>query len=216
MSGTSGSGASGGVAAAGGIGGAGESGAKGDAGEGGSANECAEPNPAGCHDRTCPDGQTCVLTSGLCIPSSCTCVDGDWACTDDCGGGFCSDESPCDTPNPAGCTHHDECAEDERCLPPEDDACFPLGCACSGVAGTWSCLEDCGGGECRVPECVEGCEASTSPCQEDGVSWVCGIGSGTSFDQAQLLDAGCMDLGTQVPRYCCPATFKPECQALAR
>jgi hypothetical protein len=63
---------------------------------------------------------------------------------------------------------------------------------------------------CRPETCPEGCEASSEGfCNGDGVTWVCGF-SGT-FDVSDLIEAGCEDLATQIPRYCCPATFKPEC-----
>jgi hypothetical protein len=148
-------GASGTTAAGAGSGGAGTGGESGSssAGDGGAASECTEPNPEGCMEKGCPGGETCVMTSGRCIPSSCACGDGQWVCTEDCGGGVC------------------------------------------------------------VPaQCPEGCEASTETfCDEQGgVTWVCGASGG--FDPSELLDSGCTDLGTQIPRYCCPATFKPECR----
>lgn len=45
------------------------------------------PNPAGCSQTGCPDDQTCVNDTTVCAPSSCSCGDGGWICTDDCGGG---------------------------------------------------------------------------------------------------------------------------------
>jgi hypothetical protein len=60
-------------------------------------------------------------------------------------------------------------------------------------------------------DCPEGCEPNTETfCDEGGVTWACGASGG--FDASELVEAGCTDLGTQVPRYCCPATFKPECR----
>jgi hypothetical protein len=32
------------------------------------------------------------------------------------------------------------------------------------------------------------------------------------FGGNELVEAGCQDLGTQIPRFCCPAAFKPECR----
>jgi hypothetical protein len=43
----------------------------------------------------------------------------------------------------------------------------------------------------------------------EGRGWIC-YGS-EAFDHQGLLDAGCVDLLTQVPRYCCPESFFPEC-----
>lgn len=46
-----------------------------------------EPNPAGCTQTGCPDGQSCVNDSDVCAPSSCSCGEQGWVCTGDCGGG---------------------------------------------------------------------------------------------------------------------------------
>jgi hypothetical protein len=218
-SGAGGASAAGGSSAAGGTtagtGGSGaggtDAGGAGSAGEGGSIGECSEPNPAGCVYSGCPEDQACALLSGLCVHSKCECVGDGWICSEDCTGGACVDEVSCEGPNPAGCSDDEQCPDGERCLAPEDDACIPLGCACD-LTGEWSCLEDCSGGECRAPSCPEGCQPSTEGfCDEDGgVTWVCGFDG--PFDSAALEEGGCADLFTQVPRYCCPATFKPECQ----
>lgn len=48
----------------------------------------------------CPPSYRCDVTVG-CKPSRCTCVDGGWACDDDCGGGTCV---PVETsPDPPAC-----------------------------------------------------------------------------------------------------------------
>jgi hypothetical protein len=54
---------------------------------------CNAPDPTGCMLTGCPLDQICTPTSGLCVPSWCTCDQqtGTWACTDDCGGGKCAD-----------------------------------------------------------------------------------------------------------------------------
>ncbi len=46
------------------------------------------PNPAGCRQQGCPDGQICGI-GDTCIPSFCECDPdlGQWVCTEDCGGG---------------------------------------------------------------------------------------------------------------------------------
>jgi hypothetical protein len=57
--------------------------------------------------------------------------------------------------------------------------------------------------------CPTGCEAQSSGfCGSEQVTWVCT----STFVPNVFLDAGCTDPATQVPRYCCPSTFKPECQ----
>lgn len=54
---------------------------------------CSGPYPGGCEGTGCPSDQTCMETSGVCVPSSCVCdaAGGTWVCTDDCGGGVCVD-----------------------------------------------------------------------------------------------------------------------------
>lgn len=52
---------------------------------------CTTPSPAGCRTSGCPRGQRCDTMMG-CESSSCACGGGDWACTDDCGGGVCVPE----------------------------------------------------------------------------------------------------------------------------
>lgn len=49
---------------------------------------CPGPNPAGCMSTGCPDGQRCEVGNS-CNPSNCLCDNGNWLCTDDCGGGEC-------------------------------------------------------------------------------------------------------------------------------
>jgi hypothetical protein len=50
---------------------------------------CPGPNPQGCMNKGCPDGQKCVQQG--CAPSVCNCdaQTGSWFCTADCGGGVC-------------------------------------------------------------------------------------------------------------------------------
>lgn len=60
--------------------------------------------------------------------------------------------------------------------------------------------------------CPSGCSPTGSAafCQDGGVTWVCS-GPGP-IDYDALTHGGCTDLATQVPRFCCPASFRPECQ----
>lgn len=57
----------------------------------GRCSTCDQPNPAGCAQTGCGPEELCTPTSGVCVPSSCTCDSktGGWACTDDCSGGMC-------------------------------------------------------------------------------------------------------------------------------
>ena len=121
----------------------------GDGGGGGSA--CSTPNPAGCNDQGCPQGQVCVQEG--CNPSSCGCdpATDSWVCTADCGGGTCVPDgsSACAGPNPAGCKTTG-CAEGEVCA---DEGCTSSSCDCDPMTGNWLCTDDCGGGTC-VPDVV--------------------------------------------------------------
>ena len=106
---------------------------------------CDGPNPQGCtRDNQCGDGQVCG-GSDICRPSSCSCTDRGWFCTEDCGGGVC--QAACEGPNPAGCSEDEDCDDGERCDRMAD--CLPSSCGCND--GMWICTSDCGGGLC-VPE----------------------------------------------------------------
>jgi hypothetical protein len=103
---------------------------------------CDEPNPAGCEQTGCDDGEVCA-PSDDCIPSHCECNGSDWMCTRDCGGGVCITKSDtCDEPNPAGCTQ-EGCPSGETCQT-DPNECAPSQCNCSD--GQWVCTRDCGGG----------------------------------------------------------------------
>jgi hypothetical protein len=83
-----------------------------------------------------------------------------------------------------------------------------------GDAGDTSVAGSDAGGTTSLPDdlCVAGCEVAplSSACDQalpGGLSWVCFDPTPTSL--ALLRDAGCVDLFTQVPRYCCSAEFAP-------
>ena len=53
---------------------------------------CMEENPQGCFSSGCSEGFSCIDDyENSCIPSSCYCdeLNGEWFCTEDCGGGIC-------------------------------------------------------------------------------------------------------------------------------
>lgn len=79
---------------------------------------CSTPNPAGCRDRGCGEGERCVLDPGLgCTPSRCQCDEdsGEWACTRDCLGGTCVNAGDtCSSDNE--CTAGAEWCEGGRCV----------------------------------------------------------------------------------------------------
>jgi hypothetical protein len=184
----------------------------------GGAPQCEGPNPAGCslgRGVACSAGRTCVLrgdrdAGGPCFSSRCLCGEnGQWGCFQDCVEGECVDEAPCTTPNPAGCESDADCEAGMSCEPPVDAVCIPVGCACDEAVDTWSCRENCGGGEC-VPTCPVDCTPEQGGlCGDDLVTWVC---TGSEIPVDVFTRAGCDDPGTQVPRFCCHPTFKAECQ----
>ncbi|MCB9539980.1 MAG: hypothetical protein H6704_27520 [Myxococcales bacterium] len=126
---------------------------------------CEGPNPEGCRERGCPDGQQCVFED-TCAPSGCMCdaETGTWICTADCAGGECRPVGDlCDTPNPQGC-RATGCPEGQACV--VDDTCVPSNCMCDPEGG-WICTDDCGGGVCR-PE-GGACEGpNPQGCRETG------------------------------------------------
>lgn len=215
--GTGSTGGTGGTGSTGSTGGTTDSGtgggtSSGASGAAGSEGECTDPNPAGCRNQTCPNGQTCAMTSGRCIPSSCTCEGGKWVCTRDCAGGVCVDGASCTEPKPDGCFNDLECPAGESCIPSPGDVCLQGGCVCDSFNDEWVCSDECAVGTCGAAQCPTGCEPSAETfCGDDGITWVCGA-AGAQYDPNALLDGGCTDLATQIPRYCCPKTFHPECQ----
>lgn len=203
-----------GGAPTGGTAGSSTGGAAGEGGSAGEPSECEGPAPGGCQRSGCAEGQTCQLASGTCIPSVCSCSNGTWVCTGDCGGGRCVDgPGACTTPDPSGCLTNDDCASDEECKQPAITVCIPTGCACSPLGNTWQCANPCNGGVCvpKTPdECPETCEPQASGvCGSDKATWVC---TSSPIPVQDFMNGGCTDAFTQVPRYCCPPTFKPECQ----
>jgi hypothetical protein len=81
------------------------------------------------------------------------------------------------------------------------------GAGTSGNAGTAGSELGGEGGGTSV-ECPTDCEAQPSGlCGDDEITWVC-----FSAPVPDFVAAGCTDAFTQVPRFCCPSTFLPECQ----
>ena len=79
----------------------------------------------------------------------------------------------------------------------------------SGVAGSDGGAETGPALDARGDACGIGCtpRASGALCQGSAVLWECTVG----FDFQKMIDGGCTDTGTALIRYCCPATFLPEC-----
>ena len=65
---------------------------------------CDSPNPSGCFENGCGDGENCIDFGNseygeFCVPSSCSCDESYiyqsyWACTEDCNGGTCVPDDP--------------------------------------------------------------------------------------------------------------------------
>lgn len=157
--------------------------------EEGTAPVCNEPDPSEqeCDtDADCGEGEAC-LPSGddVCVPSSCTCTESGWVCTEDCGqpraclptGPECTDGGPvlCDSLPPEcpeglvvevvnGCWG--ACVDPATCEAP--DACLgepnPAAQECDDDA-------DCADGEACVDQPLDVCVPGMCWCGVDG--WGC-------------------------------------------
>jgi hypothetical protein len=108
---------------------------------------CLEPDPRGCRAEGCPSGLNCIpVDTPGCTPSECTCVDGGWACTDDCLPVHeCLDlplPQPCG-PDIRSCMQTG-CPNGEVCAPTGDLGCMASSCSCDEASGAWQCTADCG------------------------------------------------------------------------
>ena len=127
------------------------------AADSGSDQGCEGPNPAQCtSDEECPGEQLCDRSG--CRPSACSCLDGEWLCTPDCGGGICRepDQQGCEGSNPQGCAADRDCGQGFVC---DRTPCVSSRCSCSEAQ--WSCTRDCGGGRCVGGEGI--CEGVAAP-----------------------------------------------------
>lgn len=165
--------------------------------EGECPDACEGPNPQGCQPGECGAGEVCVEPPGdgtVCLPSHCFCEDGQWICTEDCGGWVCepetgTDPDTCEEPNPAGCLigSSSGCASGEVCALPEDGACISSGCVCDD--GVWTCTPDCMGGVC-VPD-----DATPSTCDQPNPAGCrdtgCDEGHVCSFETGDCTASSC-------------------------
>lgn len=110
---------------------------------------CDGPNPQGCqNDDECSGEQVCDQSA--CAASSCSCQDGQWLCTEDCGGGLCVEleNNACEGNNPVGCLDDADCGAGFVCDP---SVCAPSSCFC-GPGDVWACTRDCRGGRCTADD----------------------------------------------------------------
>lgn len=145
---------------------------------------CDGPNPAGCADDTgCAADEACLVDGEQCLSSFCECVDGNWACDDDCGGGRCVPAPECEGPNPQGCQFDFDCADVGGFC--NIEACSPSVCECTFDG--WACSDDCigtcqvAGGGCDDPN-PQGCANITD----------CGPGEDCVVDEDVCLSSGCV------------------------
>ena len=138
---------------------------------------------AGADAKTCGQNpaEACRSPQNQCIPSSCSCNNGIWACTADCvGGRDCPDAGPpkADASNagiPCGNTF---CTGSDYCCNANCGNCAPKGAACIAIAceppSTWACNSDadcqisadyCTGCDCRAL----GPGGTVSTCPSGGV-----------------------------------------------
>jgi hypothetical protein len=77
------------------------------------------------------------------------------------------------------------------------------GATSAGAAGT--------GGS--APACPTDCtRGTTTGCTSGQVLWTCG----NNHDYQELIDGGCTDQATGLPRYCCPPEFYADCGACSQ
>jgi hypothetical protein len=151
---------------------------------------CGGPSPAGCVVNGCPANDVCDTSQG-CVSSSCSCdaLTGSWACTDDCGGGICVPAAgACSGPDPSGCKSKG-CPVGQVCN--GDLGCFPSGCSCDALTGSWGCTADCGGGVCVADP--TGCtDPDPTGCVNTGCppDQVCQQASGVCISSSCTCDAG--------------------------
>ncbi|MCX4243615.1 hypothetical protein [Paraliomyxa miuraensis] len=157
-------------------------------GSGDGPTSCEGPNPSGCIETGCGEGEVCSTETEECISSACSCdeASGQWQCTPDCSGGVCVPQLECEGPNPAGCIETG-CDEGEVCST-ETEECISSSCTCDEATGQWVCTDDCGGGSCipegmgacpgvnpadECPEDPEACVPSGCVCDPVAEAWSC-------------------------------------------
>ncbi len=163
---------------------------------------CDGPDPSlSCMDTGCPSAQACEQIPDGCAPSVCSCDEGGWMCTADCGPEYaCVPEDPaCPAAPPIGetCTVEDESLScewgGENCCGDTFPSMF-----CDCFDGAWSCgatdaclIESCEGQACEDDsECNGG--GQETHCEE-GICTRPGVAAGFSTGPAIALVTDCDD-----------------------
>ncbi len=134
---------------------------------------CEGSNPAeSCMDFGCPEGQECVAVPDGCASSHCSCDEGGWICTADCGPEYaCTPiEAECPTEEPefgGACSGDDLYCE------------FGMECCCGDCYGAIFCdcfdgVWACGATDaCFIPSCEDRPCASDLDCEGGGFPTIC-------------------------------------------
>ena len=183
---------------------------------------CDEPDPSvTCLETGCPEGLECLPSDdGSCVPSNCSCSDGIWGCTADCGQPYacqepgantCPDQPPIG--DDAACNPGTACDYGQECCCGE---CYAsTSCFCTD-SGEWACaatdacfIDTCEGRDCDTDSDCEGGGEALS-CVEGTCQELNPTGCDTPDPSETCLDTGCADgleclpslLGVCVPSSC--------------
>lgn len=179
--------------------------------------QCSTPNPAGCTQEGCPEGYLCLPNFEECAPSECQCIDGNWGCTRDCGGGgTCAPEPEPLCPDTApvcgvdGQTWADRCAAESNGVEVFGQGTCEALCAvigpcmedpvCGADGRTWSCAQEaiCAGtGVLHRGACEQVCGAD----EDCDPGSFCDLRDNTCTTACELCDGAwpvCTSNGTQL------------------
>jgi len=179
---------------------------------------CDEPDPSiTCQDTGCATGEICVpADTDACVPSDCTCEDGGWVCTDDCGSDYvCVDDTGCSTPDPSETCLDTGCPDGFECIVEDPDACLPGFCECDPTTDTWGCTEDSNPSYFCATLIGDVCPDEEPPigeaCDPDINTELCGWGSECCCGECyNSIECTCSDDGTWAC-YATDACFIESC-----
>ncbi|MEO1271054.1 MAG: hypothetical protein AAFX99_23435 [Myxococcota bacterium] len=177
------------------------------------SSACNTPNPSiTCQDTGCPEGQVCLPTNDAsCVSSSCTCEDGSWLCTDDCGQPHaCTDDiapSVCPEQPPIGrdeaCAPNTECNYGQECCCGE---CYASTVCLCDANGQWSCFasDACFNPSCEGRLCDTDTDCESSFSQLSCVEGICQELAPTTCDTPDP-SINCLDTGCPEGQACVPS-----------